>query len=218
MIAHRPVILLLAVALATPLGACAPDARDGEVPDADMPHPAGPDDASSPPTALDTTPSPPTATDTSPLPPTAPATMVVPVVFTRDEQPVTVEREVPHANDRLRAALEALVRGPSPAERDAGIHSWFSSETSGIVREVTVDAGGGAVVDFEDFRPLIPGASSSFGSQMLLAELLGTVFAAEGVTSVELRIDGSCDDFWNFLQRSCEIVEAPAAPTDPAAA
>lgn len=109
----------------------------------------------------------------------------------------------------LAEALEALLEGPPPEEREAGRFSWFSGETAGMLRSVEVDGEGRAVVDFEDLRTVIPGASSSAGSEALLEELNRTVFRFSGVTSVEYRIRGSCPAFWEWLQYDCQVVTRP---------
>lgn len=110
----------------------------------------------------------------------------------------------------LREALEDLVRGP--AEGDAGeTSSWFSAETADVIRSVAVDSAGHAVVDFRDLRPLIPNASSSAGSAALLNELNATVFQFTGIRSVEYRMDGSCDRFWEWLQYGCQTVTRESA-------
>lgn len=130
----------------------------------------------------------------------------VTVVFTKEEEPFPVRRPVAEGTVPLRAALEWLVQGPSPEERAAGIRSWFSDTTAGALRSVEVDSTGRAVVDFHDLRPLIPNASTSFGSKMLLQELNGTVFQFPEIRSAEYRMEGSCDLFWDWLQYGCQIV------------
>ncbi len=65
------------------------------------------------------------------------------------------------------------------------------------------------MVDVGDLRPLIPNASTSAGSEMLLAQLGATVFQFPTVASVEYRIEGSCDAFFEWLQRGCEVIERP---------
>jgi hypothetical protein len=35
------------------------------------------------------------------------------------------------------------------------------------------------------------------------------VFQFDWVRSVEYRLDGSCDAFWEWLQRSCQVVTRP---------
>jgi spore germination protein GerM len=134
-------------------------------------------------------------------------TMQVRVVFTRDEQPQPVLREVPRTADPLEAALQALLRGPTEPERQQGITSWFSPRTAGLLDRVTLDEDGNALVDFADFRTLIPGASSAAGSLALLRELNGTVFQFTSVRTVDYRIEGSCETFWHFLQADCTVVE-----------
>ncbi len=156
----------------------------------------------------------------------APRKAFVTVFFTRNEETVRVLRSVEeadsvpwHAEDPLGAprsmegtaqALEAtlreLLKGPTPEEREEGISSWFSPETGTALRSVDVDDEGNVVVDFRDLARLIPAASSSAGSTMLLAELNATVFQYPLVRSVEYRMEGSCDTFWNWLQYSCQVL------------
>lgn len=131
------------------------------------------------------------------------------MVFTKDEAPAPVRRPIPDTTPPLRAALEWLVQGPTPEERVSGIRSWFSEETAGSLRAVEVDSAGRAIVDFRDLRPLIPNASSSFGSTMLLRELNGTIFQFPEIRSVEYRMEGSCDLFWEWLQYGCHLVKRP---------
>ena len=147
-------------------------------------------------------------TEVEPTRPGSGATSVT-VVFTREERPVAVERPVRGGLRPAVAAVEALLGGPDEAERAEGLHSWFSSATAELLRSIDVDGAGHAVVDFHDLRPVISGASSAAGSEMLLHQLNGTLFALPDVTSVEYRIDGSCEAFWAWLQRECTIVTRP---------
>ncbi len=133
----------------------------------------------------------------------------VAVVFTRNEEPVRVWRPTQATADQLTEALTWLLQGPTPEERAAGVQSWFSPSTAGALNAVTVGTDGHAIVDFTDLPALIPSASSSTGSTMLLLELNGTVFGVPGMRSVEYRVDGSCERFWNWLQYDCQIVERP---------
>jgi len=110
-----------------------------------------------------------------------------------------VYRLAPRSPGVLQAALRVLVAGPSPTEKAAAVSSWFSPATVGLLRSVTI-ADGHAVVDFGDLRPVLPNASTSAGSARLLGELDATVFQFRTVTSVEYRIDGSCEAFSEWLQ------------------
>jgi spore germination protein GerM len=141
-----------------------------------------------------------------------PAAQLV-VYFTRGEEPDPVYRAVPPGTDTdmLTLALQQLLRGPTVAEREDGLTSWFSAETSDLLIEASIDEEGHAVVNFADFRPIIPGASSSAGSRILLTELTGTVAQFEAVRSIEYQLAGSCHRFWVFLQHGCEILQLQAS-------
>jgi hypothetical protein len=130
----------------------------------------------------------------------------VQIWFVRDEEPVPVQRRV--GGTPLDGALRALVLGPTATERANGISSWFSADSRDVLRRVQA-ADGGVIVDFRDLPDRIPGASSSAGSEQLLVSLDSTVFQFEWVDSVEYRLEGSCDAFWEWLQRSCEVVRRP---------
>jgi hypothetical protein len=109
-------------------------------------------------------------------------------------------RAVPTTSAVLRASLQQLLSGPSADERSGGVTSWFSPATAGMLAGVTIDAAGRATVDFHDLRPVIPNASTSAGSQMLLAQLDATVFQFSSVHSAVYRIESSCEAFTEWLQ------------------
>ncbi len=127
--------------------------------------------------------------------------MVVSVFFAcdLDASPVASYRLVPVSPRVLRAALEQLLAGPTRGEADAGLDSWFSSSTATMLADVTV-RDGHAVVDFHDLRTVIPSASSSAGSRVLLSQLDATVFQFSTVSSVIYRIEGDCEAFNEWLQ------------------
>ena len=109
----------------------------------------------------------------------------------------------------LESVLNEVLRGPGAAERAAGAQSWFSDETADVLKSASVDASGHAVVDFEDLRAIIPNASSSAGSDMLLRELNAAVFSIPEIRSVEYRINGSCAVFGDWLQYGCRTIQRP---------
>lgn len=113
--------------------------------------------------------------------------------------PRPVYRRVSESSGVLRAALEVLLAGPTAEERDGSLSSWFSGATAGMLRSVTL-TDGHAVVDFEDLAAVIPNASTSAGSALLLSQLDATVFQFRTVESVEYRLDGSCEAFNEWLQ------------------
>jgi spore germination protein GerM len=156
------------------------------------------------------------STDT-PLPPTATqsptaGTVNVWVFFTMaaDENmtPVPVARTIPQTESHeelLQFALRELLKGPSEAEKDKGLASWFSPATADAVSYVVLD-GDYFTIFFQSLNTLIPNASTSAGSQMLLSQLNSTAFQFDFVESVNYTLEGNCDDFWQWLQMDCHIV------------
>ena len=113
------------------------------------------------------------------------------------------ERQIAVADDAIRGAFDVLVTGPTDGEQAAGASSFFSADTGRTVRSATLQDGL-LVVDFEDLRPLMPNASTSCGSEALLAQLNATAFGFSEVVSVRYEISGDCDAFANWLQRECQ--------------
>lgn len=102
----------------------------------------------------------------------------------------------------IRFSLDQLVAGPTATEAAAGAGSHFSAATADSIRSIKLSKGL-LTVDFTDIRGVIPNASTSCGSAGLLATLNSTVFQFSNVERVRYQIDGSCDTFANWLQRSC---------------
>ena len=119
--------------------------------------------------------------------------------------PRQVFRDAPDGKVTLEAALRELLKGPTEDERAKGFASFFSSETAGFLKSVTVTDTGRAIVDFADLRPVIPNASSSAGSTQFLRELNYTVFRFADVKEVQYRINGSCSTFYEWLQTDCQV-------------
>jgi hypothetical protein len=134
-------------------------------------------------------------------PSVTPDQLVVAAFFTCDADGPTlpVYRAVGRTAGVLRAALGALVAGPTPAERAAGIDSWFSEATARMFGGMAL-VDGAATVDLHDLRRVIPNASTSAGSAMLLSQLDATVFQFPSVRSAVYRIDGDCQAFTDWLQ------------------
>ena len=108
-----------------------------------------------------------------------------------------VARTVP-APAVLHAAMAALLQGPTPAERRAGYDGWFSADTAGALRGVTL-RDGVAHIDFADLRRLIPNASSSCGSALLLAQLDRTAAQFPAVRRAVYSLDGDVAAFYEWL-------------------
>lgn len=127
------------------------------------------------------------------------------VYFTRDGRQESLRRDIPLTYEPLEPAIRALLAGPTAAERQAGFTSHFSEITAAAFMRVQIREDGLAVVDLFDFSPYTPAAASGGGAQ-LLAELNLTVFQFGGIRSVIYRFDGSCTQFWRWLERPCVTV------------
>jgi spore germination protein GerM len=158
-----------------------------------------------------TTDSQPTATRcTVPTPAARAGYITVLVYYTCEDVPdgaLPVARQVPATDAVLHAALTELLKGPTDAEKAAGLRSWFSGATAGMLREVRIQDGT-AHVDFKNFQNIMPNASTSAGSAQLLAEVGRTIFQYKALKEADVRFDGSCQAFWGWLQRDCQTMQA----------
>lgn len=100
----------------------------------------------------------------------------------------------------LTGALLALLAGPTATERRRGYGGWFSARTTGHLRSVNL-VGGVAYVDFRTFSQLIPNASSSCGSSLLLAQLERTARQFPTVKRTVYSFAGSSRAFYEWLGR-----------------
>lgn len=125
------------------------------------------------------------------------------VYFHRGETLVAFPREVPFTRRVLRAALESLFAGPQP-EDGADASSFFSAATSDLLRDVTLTADGTAVVDL---ARTVNNASTSAGGALFGQQLAATVFQFPTVQRLELRLQGSCEAFAEWMQGDgCHVV------------
>ena len=101
----------------------------------------------------------------------------------------------------LTGAMRALLAGPSAAELRAGYGGWFSARTANKLRSVQIRRSV-AYVDFRDFSRLIPNASSSCGSALLLAQFDRTTMQFPTVSRAVYSFNGSRHAFYEWLQRA----------------
>ncbi len=119
-------------------------------------------------------------------------------------------RSTPAGTDPVRFAFDEVVKGPTAAETAAGAFSFFSSDTAGAIRDVTVD-GDTLTVDFEDVGAVLgpTGAGSSCGSAALLAQLNATAFQFDAIDTVRYEMEGDCGAFGAMVQADCiEVTRA----------
>jgi hypothetical protein len=143
-------------------------------------------------------------------------TVEVHLFFTNDQlgdpcgEAFAVTRTV-DADDPVTGALDALLAGPTTAERADGYGGWFSDDTAGMLHSVTVDADGTAHVVFADLRPVIPNASTSCGSAALLAQLDQTLLAFDHIVATRYAIADQAA-FYEWLQLGDPDAAEPVDP------
>ena len=185
----------LAALVLLSVAACAPTAHDTGPPASASVLPSGePTAQATSSTAPASLPASPTVTPTSPGSPTAPSpagtstpgTKLLQVYFFDVDRLVPVQREVPATVAVARAAMTALLSGPTTAE--AGGAPPLGSEIPPGTALLGVSVGGGtAVVDLSGEFQSGGGSASMFGR---LAQVVYTLTQFPTVTGVTFRLDG----------------------------
>lgn len=150
--------------------------------------------------------------------PTTSSTRTIEVFFSHErrgdpcEDVFPVHRDVPLAAP-LRGALEALLSGPTSAERADGYGGWFSEATADLLDGVRIEQAR-ALVSFRSSLPqVIPNASSSCGSTALLAALDATATQFSEVDEAWYDLEGDRAAFYGWLQLVAPDDEPVAAPS-----
>lgn len=134
------------------------------------------------------------------------------VWFLDGEQLVAVPRPRPETSGVLRAALEALLAGPTAEESGQGLGSIFGEGAAGLLADVTI-TDGLAVVDFDDRLRETTNNLASTSSILLLEQLNRTVLQFDTVERVEYRLGGSCDAFGAWAHdRVCDTYDRSDFP------
>ncbi len=142
-------------------------------------------------------------------PPETGSGTVLRVYYTCGPSPVPtadffVYRVVPQTELVLTATLTELVKGPEPNEKEAGFISFFSSDTTDALTDLSLNDGR-VTIDFNGLEE-VNNLTTSSGSEFFLANLNANVFQFDTIDAAEYRLNGSCDEFWNLLQRDCQLV------------
>lgn len=100
-----------------------------------------------------------------------------------------VGRAVPNDGAPVRAALNQLLLGVTPAEASAGMQSAFSEYTAGTLRGVTTKSGV-ATLDFTAGFESTNNFSTTNLSAVVLSQLEATIFQFPEITAIEFEIEG----------------------------
>jgi len=106
----------------------------------------------------------------------------------------------------IQAAMRAQLAGPTTVLSEAGYVSFSVEDPEGVV--LGYEGPTDVEFDFDDFRADggMSNASASTASMHLLAELSSAAFQFPDVETVTFAFNGSCDVFWNWLQRDCGVI------------
>ncbi|MGI8998973.1 MAG: GerMN domain-containing protein [Candidatus Limnocylindria bacterium] len=123
-----------------------------------------------------------------------------------DPRPVfRIDPGVPSIEAQLRLALEQLLAGPTPEERDLGYSSVFPLGSEKLLIGVDVAENGLATVDFGAALQAVGRPLNSSHNRFLLFGTIGaTIFQFDEVQAVEFRIAGSCEQFARHFETTCE--------------
>jgi hypothetical protein len=114
-----------------------------------------------------------------------------------DSLPTPVLRGVEPTPAPMGAAFGALFAGPTAGESAAGFVSWFGPETADLPFEVSIEAGGAAVIGLSAvlFDVIDHNVTTSSGGHVFISQLFGTAFAFDSVDTVEIRLGGDVARF-----------------------
>jgi hypothetical protein len=135
--------------------------------------------------------------------------------YTTDNHPSPVKpvlREIDEGSiefDRIGFAIQQLLQGPTKEERQKGYGSIFNQDTAGYFRGYQLDSSTGhLILNFKDFSKVIPNGSASAASMAMMEQLNTTIAQFEDVKTIEYRFEGSCEQFYGWLQRTCQSFQA----------
>lgn len=121
-----------------------------------------------------------------------------------DPRPVfRIDPGVDSIEARLHFALEQLLAGPTPEERDLGYSSVFPAASQELLIGVDVGDDGLATVDFANGLEAVGALNSSHNRFLLFGTVGETIFNFAEVEAIEFRIEGSCDQFATYFETIC---------------
>lgn len=120
--------------------------------------------------------------------------------FTRPDSYVSVTRDVAGANpgQRFGAAVRELMRGPTAQERRRSMASPPFPADPGVLRSITLE-GGTVVVDFSERLNGTVDLRSDLGGAAVVAPLLALMARLPDVEVIELRGEGRCETFAEWV-------------------
>lgn len=116
------------------------------------------------------------------------------------DQAAPVTRTVATSPAVETAALQALFGGVNEAEKSAGYESLFSTETSGILKKLTIRSGAAYVNLNANVRTKLSSATTSCGRSTFFTQLELTLKQFKAVKNVYYAINDSPNDFFEWME------------------
>lgn len=114
-----------------------------------------------------------------------------------------VERKVPKTQGVARAALNELFKGPTEAEKNDKLSSFFTNDSKDILKNITIKDGN-AYVDLDKWViQNLGGATTSCGGAGFSAQIETTLKQFPTVKKVFYSIDGNTTEFYSWQQMDC---------------
>ena len=121
-----------------------------------------------------------------------------------DPRPVfRIDPGVDSIEARLHFAIEQLLAGPTPDERDLVYSSVFPSGSEEVLIGVDVGEDGLATIDFADALEAVGSLNASHNRFLFFGTVGHTAFQFDEVEAIEFRIEGSCDRFASYFETAC---------------
>lgn len=113
------------------------------------------------------------------------------------------------AGARLEATLRALLDGPIDDELEVGMSAVVPAGSEALLSAVSVAPDGLAQVDFDPALRDINNLRTTDRGGAFVRAVRETALQFDEVTAIELRIAGSCDDFYAHFESSCQLFAKP---------
>ncbi len=94
-------------------------------------------------------------------------------------------------------AIQEQTKGPSIQEAEVGFISIFNEATANVLESVVLEDTGHVIINFQSF---VPNGNTSAGSEHMMDALNYTVSQFEEVQTIEYQYNGSCQEFFDWLQ------------------
>jgi hypothetical protein len=118
------------------------------------------------------------------------------------ERPVTGSAD--SLRSRLHVALVAYLEGPTEQEAKQGYTTALGEPAVDVLGDVLVE-GDDVTIDFTSKFERFGFATTA--GDVFLRELSALTFQFSHVARLHVQITGSCDEFWQLLERGCQVLQ-----------